>query len=165
MDRIANPSASTPRPVILYDGVCKLCHATVRFVTARDPHHRFAFVALQSAKGRELLAAHGHPPVLDPPDSVLLLDGKVLYTRSDAALRIMASLGLPWKIVSLLHVVPRPLRDAVYRLVARRRYQWFGRTDVCALPPEEHGANAQTPGHDLSGGEETRPRTSRGVSG
>jgi predicted DCC family thiol-disulfide oxidoreductase YuxK len=119
-------------PVILFDGVCNLCNGFVQFVIARDPAGRFQFAALQSDSARRLLAR------LDRfggvPDSVVLVDGGRVYTRSSAALRIARGLRFPWPLARALMIVPRPLRDWVYDLVARHRYRWFGRKDVCMTP-------------------------------
>jgi predicted DCC family thiol-disulfide oxidoreductase YuxK len=119
-------------PVILFDGVCNLCNGFVQFVIARDPAARFRFAALQSDSARRLLAR------LDGlggiPDSVVLVDRGRVYTRSSAALRIARELPFPWSLAHALIVVPQPLRDWVYDRVARHRYQWFGRKDVCMMP-------------------------------
>jgi predicted DCC family thiol-disulfide oxidoreductase YuxK len=119
-------------PVILFDGVCNVCNGFVQFVIARDPGARFQFAALQSDSARRLLArVDGLGQV---PDSVVLVDRGRVYTRSSAALRIARGLPFPWSLARALIVVPRPLRDWVYDRVARHRYRWFGRKDVCMVP-------------------------------
>jgi predicted DCC family thiol-disulfide oxidoreductase YuxK len=121
--------------VILFDGVCNLCNGFVQFVIARDPAGRFQFAALQSDSARRLLARlDGFSGVRD---SVVLVDGGRVYTRSSAVLRIARGLRFPWPLARALIVVPRPLRDWVYDLVARHRYRWFGRKDVCMMPTTE----------------------------
>ena len=118
--------------MILFDGVCNLCNGFVQFVVARDPRARFQFAALQSGAAERLLGpreAHG-----DWPDSIFLVtEGRVL-TRSAAALRILRGLRFPWPLAFAFIVVPRPLRDRIYDIVARNRYRWFGRRDVCMVP-------------------------------
>jgi predicted DCC family thiol-disulfide oxidoreductase YuxK len=123
------------RPVILFDGVCNLCHGSVRFIIDRDPHARFAFASLQSDVGRALLAEHGAAADLG---SVVLVEDGVCHHRSTAALRIARRLSGAWPLLYALIVVPRPVRDAVYGWVARNRYRWFGRTDACRIPTPEH---------------------------
>jgi predicted DCC family thiol-disulfide oxidoreductase YuxK len=120
-------------PVVLFDGVCNLCHGAVRFVLERDPAARFRFAPLQSEIGRSLLERHG----LDPGalDTVVLVDAGGAHARSDAALRIARELGFPWSWLAALRALPRPLRDALYGIVVRRRYRWFGRRDACPPPP------------------------------
>ena len=120
--------------VILFDGVCTLCNGFVRFVIARDPAARFQFGSLQSAAAQRLLASGAAPPVTVPDSLVLVEDGR-LWTRSTAALRIARRLAFPWPLAYACIAVPRPLRDGVYDLVARHRYRWFGRQEVCMAPP------------------------------
>lgn len=135
-----SPPGADRRPVtdpavVLFDGVCNLCSASVRFVLRRDPAGRFRFASLQSEAGRELLRRHG----LDPDDlhSVVLVEDGRAYTRSDAALRIARGLGGGWPLLGALRAVPRPVRDRVYGLVAANRYRWFGKQDSCMLPTPE----------------------------
>ena len=122
-------------PVLLFDGVCNLCHGTVRFVLDRDRAARFRFAPLQSDVGRALLANFALDP--DATDTVVLIDAAGAHTRSDAALRTARALGAPWSWLWPLAVIPRPLRDAAYDFVARHRYRWFGKKDACPLPRPE----------------------------
>jgi len=119
-------------PVILFDGVCNLCNATVQFVVARDPRARFRFAALQSAPARHLLDHHGMTSA--DLNTVVLVDGERCYVKSEAALRIVRHLSGAWPLLTVLRLVPRPLRDAVYDWVARNRYDWFGRRRTCMVP-------------------------------
>lgn len=118
--------------LVLFDGVCHLCNGFVRFVIARDPHGRFQFGALQSASARRVLELHDTPDPL--PDTVVLVEDGKVFTRSTAALRIARRLTFPWPLVSAFLVVPRPLRDGIYALIARHRYGWFGRREHCMVP-------------------------------
>ena len=120
--------------VVLFDGVCNLCSGIVRFIIARDPQAHFQFAALTSAAaGRALDAARAVPPL---PDSLVLIDDGVVFTRSEAALRIARRLTFPWPLAYGLIVLPRALRDWAYDLVARSRYRWFGRRDSCLVPTD-----------------------------
>ncbi len=119
-------------PVILFDGVCNLCNGAVTWVIERDNRAYFRFASLQSGAARSALSDAGAPAIM--PDSIVLLDADGVHVRSDAALRIAARLGMPWSLLSLARIVPRVLRDAVYDFIARNRYRWFGRRDVCMLP-------------------------------
>jgi predicted DCC family thiol-disulfide oxidoreductase YuxK len=119
-------------PVLVFDGVCRLCSAWVAFVLRHDGSGRIRFAAMQSSGGRALLAAHGLDA--DDPLSFLFVSGGKGHTQSDAILRLVASFGGAWRLVGIFRLVPRPLRDALYRLVARNRYRWFGRRDTCLLP-------------------------------
>ena len=114
---------SQQAPVILFDGVCNLCNNSVQFIIKRDPMGRFRFAALQSAAAESLLKSTGAGPL---PDSIVLVrDGRV-YTQSGAVLRIARELRGLWPLAYAFIIVPRPLRDWAYRLVARNRYRWFG---------------------------------------
>jgi len=116
--------------VILYDGVCVLCSGWMRFVLRRDRDHLFRFTPIQSDYGSALARALGIDP-LDPDTNAVVWKG-VAYRRSDAALRVVSLLPrLEW--VGVLHIVPRLLRDALYRLIARTRYRVWGRHVVCDL--------------------------------
>jgi predicted DCC family thiol-disulfide oxidoreductase YuxK len=121
-----------PHAVVLFDGVCNLCNGLVQFVIPRDPDGYFQFAALNSEAAARVLSAAGHGGPL--VDSIVLVEAGVVYVRSAAALRIARRLGFPWALGYGLMVVPRPLRGAIYDLVARRRYRWFGRRETCMVP-------------------------------
>src|SRR4051812_37453686 len=118
--QVTNSPTHQFRPVILFDGVCNLCNGLVQFVIARDRAARFQFAALQSGSAKRLLSGLDRSAVL--PDSIVLVDGGRVYTRSAAALRIAGGLPFPWSLARALIVLPRPLRDRVYDLVARNRH-------------------------------------------
>ena len=126
---------SSEPDLILFDGVCNLCSAAVRFVIARDPDRRFRFASLQS----DAAAARLQPfaAASSAIDSVVLIEDGRLFTRSAAALRIARRLRYPWPLLSALIVIPTPIRDWIYDIVAKRRYRWFGRTDACWTPTAE----------------------------
>jgi len=114
--------------IVLFDGVCNLCNGAVKFILARDPRGRFRFASLQSNVARRLL--HGDASL----ESIVLIEAGTTYTKSAAALRIARGLRFPWPSLYALVAVPRPLRDWVYNWVARNRYRWFGKRDMCAVP-------------------------------
>ncbi|UOQ78000.1 thiol-disulfide oxidoreductase DCC family protein [Hymenobacter sp. 5516J-16] len=129
--------SSAPSATILFDGVCNLCNGFVQFVIEHDAAGYFRFASLQSAAGQELLRAHGLQPQTEP-DSVILVEGGRAHTHSAAALGVLQRLSGGWGVVGTLgKLFPRFLRDAVYRLIARNRYRWFGRQDACWLPTPE----------------------------
>lgn len=129
-------------PVVLFDGVCNLCHGTVRFLLERDPAARLRFASLQSDVGRALLARYGLDS--DALDTIVFVDATGAHQRSDAALRIVRVLGPPWSWLRVLAALPRPLRDAAYDFVARNRYRWFGKKDACPMPRAEWTARFLT---------------------
>lgn len=122
-------------PIVLFDGVCNLCNGSVQFILRRDPAGKFRFASLQSDLGQRLLTERG----LDPEalDSVVVVDGDRFYRESDAALRIARDLKGAWKALTVFRLIPRPLRDWLYRLIARNRYSWFGKAETCWLPTPE----------------------------
>ena len=122
---------STTPAVVLFDGVCNLCNGAVRFIAANDRAGRFTFLSLQSPEGAAL-AGPGRAP---PEASIVVLDAGKRYEQSDAVLHVAVNLRWPWPLAFALILVPRDARDAAYRWVARNRYRWFGRRDVCELPP------------------------------
>jgi predicted DCC family thiol-disulfide oxidoreductase YuxK len=129
------PDGASEHPVILFDGVCNLCNHSVAFVIRHDPRGRFRFASLQSPTGQALLRRHG----MDAANvfSVILVDGGRAFSRSPAAIRIAAELSGVWRLGAALWVIPRPVRDWMYEVVARNRYRWFGRRDACMMPTPE----------------------------
>ncbi|MEW8972155.1 MAG: thiol-disulfide oxidoreductase DCC family protein [Mesobacillus sp.] len=120
------------QPVILFDGVCNFCDASVQFILDRDEKELFRFASLQSDAGMELLKKYNVP---DDVDSMILIeDGKVYY-KSSAALRISRHLRGAWKLLYVFMIVPAPIRNIVYDLIAKNRFKWFGQKDSCMLPP------------------------------
>ena len=127
--------------VIVFDGVCVLCNGWVAFLLRHDRRGRYRYAAMQSDAGRALLASHGLDP--DDPASFLLVERDVgaqprISTESDAIRRVLAGLGGSWRVAHLVALLPRPLRDAAYRWLARNRYRWFGRHEACSVPAPEH---------------------------
>ena len=124
--------------IILFDGHCNLCSRSVQFILRRDRAARFRFAALSSeAAARACVQAGIAVPKAVDPDSIVVIAGGRALERSDAALAIAAQLPFPWRSLGLLRIVPRALRDWLYRIVARNRDRWFGRRDTCMLPTAE----------------------------
>ncbi len=130
--------------VVLYDGICNLCDFAVRFILPRDPEARFQFASLQGefARSRGLGptgpgADSKLPPTADSLESIILLRDGQVYRYSSAVLRILGELPFPWNLLTLFRLVPAPIRDGVYRWVARNRYRWFGQRETCILPTAE----------------------------
>jgi predicted DCC family thiol-disulfide oxidoreductase YuxK len=117
--------------VILYDGVCVFCSRWIRFIAARDKKRRFRFTAIQSPYGAHLAQAFGIDP--QDPDTNAVIHGGVAFFKSDAALTVLSLLP-GWGWARALRVFPKPLRDAVYNLVARNRYRIFGKYEACFVP-------------------------------
>lgn len=124
------------RHLVLYDGVCGLCDRTVQALLSADRRGLLAYAPLQGETAAALRPGLDLDPALD--SLVLIADfgtaRQRVLVRSRAALAIASALGGAWRLLGALRVVPAPLRDWVYDLVARHRYRWFGRFDVCKLP-------------------------------
>ncbi|MBR0852009.1 DUF393 domain-containing protein [Bradyrhizobium diazoefficiens] len=120
--------------VILFDGVCIFCSRWVRFVAQRDTARRFRFTPIQSDYGTRLARNFGIDP--DDPDTNAVVHGGEALLKSDAALTVLSHLP-GWGWVRALFSVPKPLRGAVYNLVARNRYRIFGKYDACFVPDAE----------------------------
>jgi len=121
-------------PVILFDGVCNLCNAAVQFVIARDPEHHFRFASLQSNYGQTIAEKAG----LSATDlsSFILYQNGLVYTRSTGALKVTKGLSGGWPLLYGFMIVPKFVRDAVYDLIARNRYRWFGKQETCWIPTQ-----------------------------
>jgi predicted DCC family thiol-disulfide oxidoreductase YuxK len=123
--------------IVLFDGVCNFCNASVNFIIGRDGAGRFKFAPLQSEIGRALREKHR---IAEDVDSIILIEGGKAYVRSEAALRIARGLGGAWPLLYGLRFVPGRLRDWAYGQIAKNRYRWFGKKDVCMMPtPEVRG--------------------------
>jgi predicted DCC family thiol-disulfide oxidoreductase YuxK len=133
--------------VVLFDGTCNFCDSAVHFVIDRERGSELEFAALQSDAAEKLLvdilgderarALRSGADGSGDPDTVAFIDDGKAYTHSSAALRIARHLRAPWSWVRVFWIVPRPIRDAVYRWFARHRYRWFGKTESCRVPTPE----------------------------
>lgn len=122
-------------PLVIFDGVCNLCNATVDFLIRHDRTGRLHFGAFQDDVPAALLRHHG---VEGPPTTVYLIEGDQLYIESEAILHLLRYLGPGWQVFRLGRIIPRPLRDRIYKWVSRNRYRWFGTKATCRIPtPEE----------------------------
>lgn len=120
-----------PDGLILFDGVCVFCSRWVRFVLDHDRDRRFRFVPIQSETGRALALRLGIDPDA-PRTNAVILDGRA-WVKSDAALRVLGAMpATRW--LAAVRLAPRPIRDAIYDLIARNRYRIFGKTEVCMVP-------------------------------
>jgi len=121
--------------IVLFDGTCGFCEASVRFIASRDPDGYFRFGASQSPRAAEILAAHGL--TREQTKSIVLIEDGQVYLRSTASLRIAKRLTFPWRLAGAFLIVPRPLRDAAYAVVARVRQRLAGSSNACEIPPPE----------------------------
>jgi len=122
-------------PVILFDGVCNLCNASVQYVIKHDPKKNFRFASLQSGFGQKILSNHNLP--LNDYNSFILFENNTIYTRSTAALMVARRLNGVVKILAAFIIIPKFIRDGVYNIIAKKRYKWFGRKNECWIPTPE----------------------------
>lgn len=122
----------TSGPIIVFDGMCVLCSANAQFVLTHDKVERFRLAAMQGEVGMSLFKRHGIDP--NDPDTIIVVDGERVWRDSDAVLAIYSGLDWPWRAATVLKIVPRFVRDPIYRFIASNRYKFFGKRDTCWLP-------------------------------
>lgn len=120
------------KSIIFFDGTCNLCNGAVNFIIQHDPDNKFLFASLQSHTGQLLLQQFKLPT--QNFNSVILLQDEKIYTKSTAALTVASQLKGLWKSLYIFMIVPKFIRNAVYDLIAKNRYKWFGKTDACMIP-------------------------------
>ena len=126
----------------MFDGTCAFCERSVRFIATRDRGY-FKFGASQNPEGRALLARYG--TTREAAKSIILIEDEAIYLRSTAVLRIARRMIAPWKWAAVFLIVPIPIRDVVYRLVAAVRMRLAGESNACAVPPPEIRDRLVTP--------------------
>ena len=119
-------------PIILFDGICNLCNGAVQFVIKHDPLKHYTFASMQSHSGQKLLLQYK----LEQKDfdSFILIQDNTVFTKSTAALLVAKNLTGPVQLLGKLIIVPAVARDAVYNVIARNRYKWFGKKNTCMVP-------------------------------
>ncbi len=121
--------------IVLFDGVCHLCDGAVRFILKRERTSELKFAPLQSDTGSTLLQNYGYSP--NYLDGLILIENNRAHDRSSACLRIARKLNFPWNLLFPLLIIPKPLRDFIYGMIASVRYRWFGKKESCSLPQGE----------------------------
>lgn len=127
-------AAAVEQSVILFDGVCNLCNSSVNFIIDRDRGY-FRFASLQSEYAHDLLKNLDYDPAT--LESIVLLQGSTIKTKSSAALEIARHLKGGWKALTVFKLLPVSFRDLIYDFIARHRYKWFGKQDSCRIPTPE----------------------------
>ena len=120
------------QPIVLFDGVCNLCNGAVQFIIRHDKKEKFLFASLQSEIGKRILSSNNLSR--DDLKTFLLIEDDKVYTKSTAALRVIKQLNGVISILYTFNVIPKFIRDSIYDLVARNRYNWFGKKDECMIP-------------------------------
>ena len=121
--------------IILFDGLCNLCDAAVNFVIKHDVEKNFLFTSLQSDVGQKLLKKYNLP--LENFNSFTLIQNNEVYTQSTAALKVAKQLKSGIKFIYIFIIIPPFIRNAIYNWIAKNRYKWFGKKEVCLIPTPE----------------------------
>ncbi|MBI5256800.1 MAG: thiol-disulfide oxidoreductase DCC family protein [Burkholderiales bacterium] len=124
--------------IVVFDAHCLLCNGWVRFLLRHDHQRRLRFASIQGSTGRGLLDRQGLQ--VEGLQTLLLVDGHRSWQHTAAIFRVLHVLGWPWRAAWLAWLVPAPLRDPLYRWLARNRYRVFGRSDTCLVPSPDHAA-------------------------
>lgn len=119
-------------PILFFDGHCNLCNGFVQFVIERDPESRFRFASLQSDYAKKYFS--DRPEFIQEVSTVLLVENGQLYSHSDVALQMTKYFGALWPTLQVFKVIPKSLRDNIYNWIAKNRYRWFGKSEVCMIP-------------------------------
>ncbi len=122
------------KPIIFFDGYCNLCNYSVQQVLKNDPEGKFKLASLQGKTAATLLSPFQAGA---SSGTFVLWDNGKAFTKSDAALRVSRSLGGGFRLLYVLRILPRGLRNAVYDLISRNRYKWFGKRSECMMPKPE----------------------------
>jgi predicted DCC family thiol-disulfide oxidoreductase YuxK len=121
--------------IILFDGVCNFCNSSVNFIIKRDKKNNFLFSSLQSEYSQNFLTQNNFPK--NNFDSIILIENNKLYRKSTAALKIAKHLNGLWKLSYTFIIIPPVIRDFFYDIIAKNRYKWFGKKEVCMIPDEK----------------------------
>ncbi|MDG2247256.1 MAG: DCC1-like thiol-disulfide oxidoreductase family protein [Flavobacteriales bacterium] len=128
--RKANPAAQR---IVFFDGVCSICNSTVDFLMNEDEEGVLKFASLQGETAKQ----HAEVPQEETPGSIIYFREGTIHSKSSAVLLILKDLGGLWRVLSFLRIIPKPIRNAVYDLIARNRYKWFGKKETCRMPTAE----------------------------
>ncbi len=123
------------KSIILFDGVCNLCNNSVQFIIKRDHKHRFLYASLQSDAAQRILLQFQLKS--SDLDSIILIENGKVYQKSTAILKIVKHLNSSWKLSYGFIIIPKFIRDFIYTIIAKNRYKWFGKREVCMVPTKE----------------------------
>ncbi len=116
--------------IVFFDGVCNLCQGSVRYLIKHDKKGVLKFASLQGNYAKDFV----NETKIQSMQSILFFDGKILYKKSTAVLKLSRLLGGWHQLLLLGYILPRFVRDWLYNIVAKNRYRWFGKKDQCMLP-------------------------------
>lgn len=123
-------------PVIIFDGICNLCCGWIQYLIRKDKTMKFRFASSQSEAGRKLM--NGDYENDKMMESIIYIKENHYFRESSAVLEILTDVGGYWKLVAVLKLIPKPIRDKIYQSIAKRRYRYFGKRTTCLLPTPEN---------------------------
>ena len=129
----AQPAERSQTPILFYDGDCAFCNRSIKWILERDPKAIFRFAPLQGETAARMLPESD----VDDLHTVVLVDEEGIHRRSTAALRSVVKLGGAYRFASILLLVPRFIRDSIYKIVAHNRHRLANQVDQCKLPTPE----------------------------
>jgi predicted DCC family thiol-disulfide oxidoreductase YuxK len=121
--------------IVLFDGVCNFCNSSVNFIIARDKKKYFRFSPIQSVTGQKLIRQYHLEDI--NLQSIILIENNKAYIYSTAMLKVVRKINGLWQLAYLFILVPPVIRDAIYKIIARNRYKWFGKKEQCKVPPPD----------------------------
>ena len=119
--------------IVFFDGICNLCHHSVRYLIQHDKNKTLKFASLQGENAKKMLQLND----INSLESMVFFDGKKLYKKSTAILKLSTALGGWHKMLLVGYILPQFIRDSLYSLVAKNRYRWFGKQDYCRIPSKD----------------------------
>lgn len=123
------------KKIVLFDGVCNYCNDKINFIIKNDKQDVFRFVALQSETGQKIITYLGIDSSID---SIILYEpGYAYFIKSEAVFRIIKHLSSAVKLVLIFNFIPTSIKNIFYDIIARNRYNWYGKKESCMLPTEE----------------------------
>jgi predicted DCC family thiol-disulfide oxidoreductase YuxK len=122
------------KQIVIFDGICNFCSCSVDFIIRHDPERKFKFTSMQSEVGQNLIKKYHIRKV--GFDTFVLIQGDEYLLRTDAALEVARQLSGGWSYCKFLKIIPRPIRDFIYRFFARNRFRFFGKRLNCRIPTE-----------------------------
>lgn len=132
---MTNNTLFPDKPLVLFDGVCNLCNASVQFIIEHDPEGKIMFCSLQSERGQAILTHLGMKT--DDFDTFIFIEQGKAYTRSSGILKEVSYFAGWWRFLSIFSIIPKRIRDFFYNIVAQNRYRWFGKKESCWIPTPE----------------------------
>lgn len=127
------------KSIILFDGVCNLCNSSVQYILKKDKKNKFLFASLQSDAAKNILLHKNNENLIKGDlNTIYLIKDNVTYSESTAILLILKQLRLPYNLLYIFIIIPKFIRNYLYKIISKNRYKWFGKKDSCMVPKNEY---------------------------